>query len=179
MIEYAYIPQIIILWTVSNFLLWNRPGKELSSPLTYVLNILTCHLSEFHDLAFILSSHLFCSLFCFPGIRMTLLYIVNTISSMHSLCHLSLTSPSHSFCPKGNESVFHSIMYKVSQSSFDKCFAEVKDFTKVSELLNTRVIEVKEEVHLFEKICPVIYLSWLSVRIRRMVCHRYMRGTIG
>ncbi|CAB4029789.1 two pore calcium channel 1-like [Paramuricea clavata] len=52
-------------------------------------------------------------------------------------------------------------------------YIKVKDFTKVSELLNTRVIEVKEEVHLFEKICPTIYFSWLSVKIRRMVCHRY------
>ena len=59
-----------------------------------------------------------------------------------------------------------------------KYFTEAKDFVKASELLNIRVIEVKEEVHLFEKICPAIYLSSLSVKIRRMVCHRYMRGTM-
>lgn len=57
-------------------------------------------------------------------------------------------------------------------------FTEAKDFVKVSELLNIRVIEVKEEMHLFEKICPAIYLSWLSVKIRQMVCHRYRRGTV-
>lgn len=37
------------------------------------------------------------------------------------------------------------------------------------------MIEVKDEVHLFEKICPAIYLSGLSVKIRQMVCHRYTR----
>ena len=45
----------------------------------------------------------------------------------------------------------------------------------VPQLLNIRVIEVKEEVHLFEKICPKIYLSWLSVKIRQMVCHRFVK----
>lgn len=53
-----------------------------------------------------------------------------------------------------------------------KYFIEVKDFLRVSELLNIRVVEVKEEVHLFEKICPAIYLSWFSVKIRKMVCHK-------
>lgn len=52
-------------------------------------------------------------------------------------------------------------------------YIEVKDFLMVPELLRIRVIEVKEEVHLFEKICPKIYLSWLSLKIRQMVCHRY------
>jgi hypothetical protein len=67
----------------------------------------------------------------------------------------------------------------VSESSFCKHFTGVTDFNKVSELLNTRVVEVKEEVHLFEKICPKIYLSWLSVKIRWVVCHRYMRKPTG
>jgi hypothetical protein len=77
-----------------------------------------------------------------------------------------------------NGTVSH-IIYKVSTSSFYKYFTELKDFVKVSELLNIRVIEVKEEVHLFEKICPAIYRSWLSVKIRGMVYHRYMGGTTG
>ncbi|XP_028398587.1 two pore calcium channel protein 1-like [Dendronephthya gigantea] len=74
-------------------------------------------------------------------------------------------------CPRYSPGKVSLLWHVLDRENRD--YIEVKDFLRVSELLNIRVVEVKDEVHLFEKICPAIYLSWLSVKIRKMVCHRY------
>ena len=88
--------------------------------------------------------------------------------------HPHIWKPSRAPVSKGRELSLTTAPHAV----FDYClflFIEVKDFLMVPQLLNIRVIEVKEEVHLFEKICPKIYLSRLSVKIRQMVCHRFVK----
>ncbi|XP_068682209.1 two pore calcium channel protein 1-like isoform X2 [Montipora foliosa] len=48
-----------------------------------------------------------------------------------------------------------------------------KDFLMVADVLNVKVIEVKDQVNLFEKFMPRIYNSRISAKIRVFVCHKY------
>ena len=41
----------------------------------------------------------------------------------------------------------------------------------VADVLNVKVIEVKDQVNLFEKFIPRIYNARLSAKIRVFVCH--------
>ena len=42
----------------------------------------------------------------------------------------------------------------------------------VADLLNVEVFEVKDQIHLLEKLCPKIYMSRASVLVRVCVCHK-------
>lgn len=51
-------------------------------------------------------------------------------------------------------------------------FAGKKDFLMVADVLNVKVIEVKDQVNLFERFIPRIYNSRVSAKIRLCVCHK-------
>lgn len=42
----------------------------------------------------------------------------------------------------------------------------------VADVLNVKVIEVKDQVNLFERFIPRVYNSQISAKIRVYVCHR-------
>ncbi|KAJ7390844.1 Ion transport protein, partial [Desmophyllum pertusum] len=48
-----------------------------------------------------------------------------------------------------------------------------KDFLMVADVLNVKVIEVKDQVTLFERFIPKIYNSRVSAKLRLYVCHKY------
>lgn len=48
-----------------------------------------------------------------------------------------------------------------------------KDFLMVADVLNVKVIEVRDQVNLFERFIPRIYNSRVSAKIRLCVCHKY------
>lgn len=48
-----------------------------------------------------------------------------------------------------------------------------KDFLMLADLLNVKVIEVKDQVNLFERFIPRVYNSRISAKIRLGVCHKY------
>ncbi|XP_027052573.1 two pore calcium channel protein 1-like [Pocillopora damicornis] len=48
-----------------------------------------------------------------------------------------------------------------------------KDFLMVADLLNVKVIEVRDQVNLFERFIPRVYNSRISAMIRLGVCHKY------
>ena len=52
------------------------------------------------------------------------------------------------------------------------CKKGKKDFLMVAEVLNVKVIEVKDQVNLFERFIPRIYNSRASAKIRLCVCHK-------
>ena len=47
-----------------------------------------------------------------------------------------------------------------------------KDFLMVADVLNVKVIEVRDQVNLFERFIPRIYNSRASAKIRLCVCHK-------
>lgn len=55
---------------------------------------------------------------------------------------------------------------------FLSLFAGKKDFLMVADVLNVKVIEVKDQVNLFERFIPKIYNSRVSAKIRLCVCHK-------
>lgn len=45
----------------------------------------------------------------------------------------------------------------------------------VADLLNVKVIEVRDQVNLFERFIPRVYNSRISAMIRLGVCHKYVK----
>ena len=52
------------------------------------------------------------------------------------------------------------------------CFVGKKDFLLVADVMNVKVIEVKDQVTLLERFIPRIYNSRVSAKIRVIVCHK-------
>ncbi|XP_015770285.1 PREDICTED: two pore calcium channel protein 1-like [Acropora digitifera] len=74
-------------------------------------------------------------------------------------------------CPKWSTARV-ALLWQVLDSNNDGKIGK-KDFLMVADVLNVKVIEVKDQVNLFEKFVPRIYNARLSAKIRVFVCHTY------